>query len=80
MATEKTEKKFDFAFGRKNYILMIIGLVLLGCGYLLLTGGGSHDPNVFSYDLFDTRRLVIAPLVILSGIIVEIVAIMKKPE
>ncbi len=86
MATEKKQAKtpdkkmFDFAFGRKNYILMIAGIVILGIGYLLMTGGGSDDPSKFSYDLFNTRRLVIAPLVILAGIIVEIVAIMKKPE
>ncbi|MBD5391975.1 MAG: DUF3098 domain-containing protein [Bacteroidales bacterium] len=71
---------FDFAFGRKNYILMIAGIVVLGIGYLLMTGGGSDNPEVFNYDLFNTRRLVIAPLVILAGIILEIVAIMKKPD
>lgn len=74
------KKMFDFAFGKKNYILMIAGIVVLGIGYLLMTGGGSKDPEVFSYDLFNTRRLVIAPLVILAGIILEIAAIMKKPE
>lgn len=74
------KKMFDFAFGRKNYILMIAGILVMGIGYLLMTGGGSKDPEVFSYALFNTRRLVIAPLVILAGIIIEIVAIMKKPE
>ncbi len=74
------KKMFDFAFGRKNYILMIAGIVVLGIGYLLMTGGGSDNPEVFNYDLFNTRRLVIAPLVILAGIILEIVAIMKKPD
>ena len=47
---------------------------------VLMRGGGSDDPNVFSYDLFNARRLVVAPLVILAGIIIEIVAIMKKPK
>lgn len=70
---------FDFAFGRKNYILMIAGLVVLAIGYLLLAGGGSTDPDVFSYELFNTRRLIVAPLVILAGFIVEIFAIMSKP-
>lgn len=73
------KKMFDFAFGRKNYILMIAGIVVLGIGYLLMTGG-SDNPEVFNYDLFNARRLVIAPLVILAGIILEIVAIMKKPD
>lgn len=78
--TQGDKKMFDFAFGRKNYILMIAGILVMGIGYLLMTGGGSKDPEVFSYALFNTRRLVIAPLVILAGIIIEIVAIMKKPE
>ncbi|MBD5397695.1 DUF3098 domain-containing protein [bacterium] len=73
------QKMFDFAFGRKNYILMIAGLVVLAIGYLLLAGGGSTDPDVFSYELFNTRRLIVAPLVILAGFIVEIFAIMSKP-
>ncbi len=77
---EEKSKMFDFAFGRENYILMIAGIVIMGIGYLLMCGGGSEDPEVFSYDLFNTRRLVVAPLVILAGIIVEIVAIMKKPK
>lgn len=79
---ENTPKKkiFDFAFGRENYILMIAGILVLAIGYLLLTGGGSKNPEVFSYELFNTRRLVIAPLVILCGFIIEIFAIMKKPR
>ena len=73
-------KMFDFAFDRTNYILMISGIIVMGIGYLLMRGGGSDDPNEFSYALFNARRLVVAPLVILAGIIIEIVAIMKKPK
>lgn len=72
-------KMFDFAFGKINYILMISGIVVMAIGYLLMSGGGSNDPNHFSYELFNTRRLVIAPLIILAGIVIEIVAILKKP-
>lgn len=73
-------KSFDFAFRKENYILMIAGVVLLILGYILLSGGGSDDPTKFSEDLFNTRRLVVAPLVILCGFIVEIWAIMKRPK
>lgn len=76
----KEKKLFDFAFERINYILMIAGILAMILGYLLLIGGGSDDPNVFSYELFNAQRLIIAPLVILGGIITEIVAIMKKPK
>ncbi|MDE6111985.1 MAG: DUF3098 domain-containing protein, partial [Bacteroidales bacterium] len=63
-----------------NYILMGVGVLLLILGYVLLSGGGSDAPNVFSEALFNTRRLVVAPLVILAGFIVEIWAIMKRPK
>ena len=46
-------------------------------GYILMTGGGSEDPEVFNYAMFDFRRMVAAPLVIIMGIVIEIVAIMR---
>jgi len=70
-------EKLDFAFGKENYILMFIGFVVLFIGYLLMTGGGSKDPDVFNYDMFNIRRMVIAPLVLLLGFAIEFVAIMK---
>jgi len=73
-------EKLDFAFGRENYILMFIGLGVLVIGYLLVIGGGSNDPNIFNYDLFSTRRLVVAPMIIMAGFIIQIVAIMKRPK
>jgi len=45
-------------------------------GYVLMAGGGSSDPEVFNYAMFDFRRMVAAPIVIVLGIIIEIVAIM----
>ena len=69
------------ALGAKNIQLMIAGVAVLAAGFLLLSGGGSSDPQVFNYDMFDWRRLVAAPIVIVAGIVVEIVAIMGKfPE
>ena len=77
----KEEKKgFDLTFGLINYILMGVGIVLLALGYLLLSGGGSDDPNVFNPAMFDNRRLVWAPILIVLGFVVEIVAIMFKKK
>ena len=70
----------EFAFGKQNYKLLLIGLVLLLVGFLLMIGGGSDDPNVFSEKIFDFRRLTLAPILILAGYVVEIFAIMKKPK
>lgn len=69
--------KHKFATDKKSLVLMAVGVVVLFIGYVTLAGGGVENPEVFNYAMFDTRRLVIAPLVILAGIIIEIVAIMR---
>ena len=51
---------------------------MLAAGFLLLSGGGSSDPQVFNYAMFDFQRLVAAPIVIIAGIVLEVVAIMGK--
>ena len=77
--TKKTEKA-EFAFGKQNYILMFIGLGFLLVGYLLMVGGGSDDPKVFSKDLFDFQRLTLSPILLVIGFIIELFAIMKRPK
>ena len=62
----------------KNIKLMIAGLLVMASGFLLLSGGGSDDPQVFNYAMFDWRRLVAAPIVIIAGIVVEVIAIMGQ--
>ena len=60
----------------KGLKTLIIGVLVMVAGYILLMGGGVKDPQVFNYDMFDFRRLVAAPLVILAGVVIEIVGIM----
>lgn len=74
------ESSVAFAFGKENYKLLILGLVVITIGFLLMIGGGSDDPNVFSEDIFSFRRMTLAPILILAGYIIEIFAIMKKPK
>lgn len=69
------EKKDKMAVSRKGLGLMLAGLLVMVAGYILMMGGGSDDPQVFNYAMFDFRRLVAAPVVILAGIVVEIVVI-----
>ena len=57
--------------------LLLIGLIVMVSGYILMTGGGSDNPEVFNYAMFDFRRMVAAPIVIILGIVIEVVAIMK---
>lgn len=72
----KTES--GFALSKKSIGLIIIGFAVMVIGFVLLGGGGSSDPNVFSPAIFSARRLVVAPIVIILGIIVIIAAIMRK--
>lgn len=68
-------------FDRQNYILMAVGLAVLALGFLLMMGGKSADPNVFDEKaVYSPVRITIAPLLIIIGFIIEIVAIMRKPK
>lgn len=75
----KKEEK-NFAIPRKNILLILVGLGLMVIGFVLLAGGGSGDPDVFNDEMFSTRRLVVAPLFILGGMVFEIYAIMRRPK
>lgn len=77
---ETSIKKEGFAFGKENYVLMVVGIMVIILGNLLMIGGGSDDPNVFDPEIFNFRRLTLAPVVILAGFIIEIIAIMRKPK
>ena len=66
------------AVTRKGLKLLLAGLLVMVAGFILMTGGRSSDPAVFNYAMFDFRRLVAAPIVICAGIIIEVVAIMRK--
>ena len=66
------------AVDAKGLKLMIVGILVMVAGLILMTGGGSKDPAVFNYAMFDFRRLVAAPVVLVCGIIIEIIAIMGR--
>jgi hypothetical protein len=70
----------EFAFGKENYRLMLIGLAFILVGFLVMIGGGSDDPTKFSPEIFSFQRLTLAPILILIGYVIEIFAIMKKPK
>ena len=76
----KEKNNLDFAFTKQNYALLLVGVVLICAGLLLMIGGGSDDPTIFSDKIFDSQRLTIAPLLIALGFIVEIFAIIYKPK
>ena len=71
------EENTKMPITRRGLKLLLVGLLVMVSGYILMTGGGSDDPQVFNYAMFDFRRMVAAPIVIILGIVIEVVAIMK---
>ena len=81
MIKEKKTAVANNLFGKENYVWMLTGLIVLALGFFLMAGGKSADPNVFDpKEVYSTTRITIAPLLIITGFIIEIVAIMKKPK
>jgi fumarate reductase subunit D len=81
MATKNENKeKLNFALGRQNYKLLAIGFAIIVVGFLLMLGGKSSSPDKFSDNIFNFRRITLAPIVVLAGFIFEIWAIMKRPK
>jgi len=73
------EKQDDsILFEKDNFIWMIIGLVIIFTGFYLMSGGGSENPNDFNNEIFSSRRIVVAPIIVVIGFIVEVYAILKK--
>ena len=76
---EKKEQAFEF--GKKNYILLIAGVIVMAIGFIMLSGGGTDDPTQFNPDeIFSTRRITIAPITVLLGLGLVLIGILKKPE
>ncbi|MBQ6179919.1 MAG: DUF3098 domain-containing protein [Bacteroidales bacterium] len=67
------------AITRKGLRWILMGFLVMVAGFILMMGGGVKDPQVFNWAMFDFRRLVAAPVVILCGVVIVIIAIMKRP-
>ncbi|AWA28999.1 DUF3098 domain-containing protein [Flavobacterium magnum] len=78
--SEQHKHKDDFLFDKINYKILLIGLGVIALGFILMTGGGSDDPKVFSEDIFSFRRIRLAPTTVLIGFGITIYAILKSPK
>lgn len=76
----KEAAKAQFVFERKNYKFMLIGIAVIILGFILMTGGGSDDPNVFNPEIYSWRRIRLAPALILIGFGIEVYAILLNPN
>lgn len=66
--------------GRKNYIVMGIGIACIALGYILMSGGGSDDPNVFNPEIYNFRRIRLAPMLVIIGLGIQVYAILLNPN
>lgn len=78
LAEHDNEVADKMPLGRKNYILILIGLGLIILGFILMSGSGNDDPERFNEAIFSFRRITLAPILVLAGFVVEIFAIMKR--
>ena len=76
----ENNKDLGFAFGKQNYMFLAAAFVIVVIGFLLMSGGGSENPNDFSDKIFSFRRITLAPIVVLVGFVFGIVAILRKPK
>jgi hypothetical protein len=70
----------EFIFRKKNYVFMFIGIACMIIGFLLMSGGGSDDPSVFNPDIYNFRRIRLAPTLVLIGLAIEVYAILLNPH
>ena len=69
----------NILFTKENYKWMVIGLIIMAIGFFLMAGGKSPDPKVFNdHEIYSFRRITLAPILIVAGLVVEIFAILKK--
>ena len=75
-ATDKNDEQMPLTV--RNYVLIIAGFVVILIGMVLMTGGGSDNPEVFNYEMFSWRRITLAPILIVGGFVFEIYALLKR--
>jgi len=80
-STQKTEThNNEFLFEKRNYLIMLVGLIVIALGFILMSGGGSDDPAVFNEEIYNFRRIRLAPTLVLIGLAIEIYAIFANPK
>ena len=72
--------KQKFLFEKVNYKILLIGIGVIALGFILMSGGGSEDPTVFNEDIFNFRRIRLAPTTVLIGFAITVYAILKNPK
>jgi hypothetical protein len=81
MSEKKTTTTSNSLFDKQNLRLMLIGLAVIAVGFILMVGGRSNDPSVFNEkEVYSFVRISVAPVLIIAGLVIEIIAIFKNPK
>ena len=80
MAQRKQKQEGEFLFEKRNYMIMVVGIIVIMIGFALMAGGGSDDPTIFNEDIYNFRRIRLAPTLVLIGLAIEVYAIMANPN
>jgi len=80
MKMKNEEQKQEFLFEKVNYKILLVGIAVIAIGFILMSGGGSEDPKVFSVAIFNFRRIRLAPTTVLIGFGITIYSILKKSK
>lgn len=75
---EKPDNWTGLRFGKTSIMLMVAGMLMVVLGFILMSGGGSDDPGVFSPEIFSTRRITLAPILVIAGFVLNLIGIMKR--
>ena len=73
-------KKKNFLFNKNRYRLLVLSILVIGIGFLLMSGGASDDPEVFSNEIYNFKRIRLAPLIVITGFTLCIFTILKKSK
>lgn len=79
MPTKSKRTERPTLFGRANYAIILFACITIVVGLVLMTGDGSSE-TAFQTDIFSVRRIVIAPMVCLTGYLAIIIGILWKPS
>ncbi len=74
------QQEQEFLFGKRNYIIMLVGIVFITVGFIFMSGGGSDDPTVFNEEIYNWQRIRLAPTLVIIGLAIEIYAILADPK
>ena len=79
MQEENIQEK-EFLFGKKNYIIMLVGIVFIALGFIFMAGGGSDNPEVFNEEIYNWQRIRLAPTLVIIGLTIEFYAIFANQK